>query len=84
MSICIRNVGCKIIFGDDDSIKSKIEFYRDNILLFDTIGKTNVTKNLRMRIEMARLRQLTKNREINFRLVDGKQQLTDCMTKRAA
>ena len=52
--------------------------------LLDTVHMTNVTKDLRVRVEIAALCQVIHEDEINVFWVDGGRQITDRMTKKGA
>ena len=62
----------------------KIKCVTDNKSLYETLKTTNVTKDLRLRVDIARLRQMEENGEITVSWVEGKNQLADCMTKSGA
>ena len=62
----------------------KIKCITDNKSLYETLKTTNVTKDLRLRVDIARLRQMEENGEINISWVEGNNQLADCMTKAGA
>ena len=54
----------------------------DNKSLYETLKTTNVIKDMRLRVDIARLRQLVEDGGISVRWVNGKRQLVDCLTKR--
>ena len=62
----------------------KIRCMTDNKSLFDTLKTTNVTKDMRLRVDIARLRQMEEKQEICVEWVEGKLQLADCLTKAGA
>ncbi|XP_057305251.1 uncharacterized protein LOC130642182 [Hydractinia symbiolongicarpus] len=62
----------------------KITCIIDNKSLFETLKTTNVTKDLRLRVDIARLRQMVEQDEITVKWVEGKHQLADCLTKHGA
>lgn len=62
----------------------KITCFTDNKSLYDTLNTTNVTKDLRLRVDIARLRQMVEEEELKIKWIAGKQQLADCLTKRGA
>ena len=45
---------------------------------------TNSTKDLRLCLEIARLRHMVEWGEIEIQWIDGEHQLADCMTKKGA
>jgi len=55
----------------------------DSKSLFELLRTTNVTKDLRLRVDIARLRQLLEN-EIDVQWIEGSYQLADCLTKSGA
>lgn len=57
--------------------------YIDNKSLYETLKTTYITKDVGLRVDTSRLRQIVED-EISAKLVDGKQQLADCLTKRVA
>ena len=62
----------------------KIKCFTDNKSLYETVKTTNSTKDLRLRVEIARLRQMVEKCEIEVNWIDGKYQLADCLTKKGA
>ena len=56
----------------------------DGKSLYETLKTTNVTKDLRLRVDIAQLRLMEENGEINVSWVEGKTQLADCMTNAGA
>ena len=56
----------------------------DSKSLADTVKTSNVTKDLRLRVEIARLREMVDDEEIEVKWVEGKYQLADCLTKKGA
>ena len=62
----------------------KIKCRTDSKSLYDTLKTTNVTKDLRLRVDIARLRQMEEKQEICVEWVEGKNQLADCLTKAGA
>ena len=62
----------------------KIRCMTDNKSLFETLKTTKVTKDLRLRMDIARLRQMEENQEICVEWVEGKNQIADCLTKSGA
>ena len=62
----------------------KIKCVTDSKSLYDTLRTTNVTKDLRLRVDIARLREMIEKEEIDVSWVEGKYQLADSMTKGTA
>ena len=62
----------------------EVECFTDCKSLFDTLQTSNTTKDIRLRVDIARLRQMVEEKEISIRWVDGSKQLADCMTKKGA
>jgi len=62
----------------------KIKCVTDSKSLYDTLRTTNVTKDLRLRVDIARLREKIEKEEIDVSWVEGKYQLADSMTKGTA
>ena len=56
----------------------------DNKSLYETLRTTNVIKDLRLRVDVASLRQLVEDEELSVKWVDGQRQLADCLTKRGS
>ena len=50
----------------------------------DTLETTNVITDKRLRVDVARLREMVCEQEIMVRWVEGRQQLADALTKRGA
>ena len=53
----------------------------DNKSLFDAIGATNLFQDKRLRVDLAALREMNDNDELNIEWVDFKSQITDVLTK---
>ena len=62
----------------------KIKCITDNKSLFETLKTSNVIKDLRLRVDIARLREMEESGEISVSWIDGKNQIADCMTKSGA
>jgi transposase InsO family protein len=58
-----------------------IECVTDNGSLYDTLQTTNIISDRRLRVDIARLRELVKNKEIDVSWIRGKGQLADSLTK---
>ena len=58
--------------------------YTDSRSLTDTLVTTKVISDTRLKIDVARLREMTAKEEITVEWVDGKHQIADALTKRGA
>ena len=58
--------------------------YTDCQSLYNTIKTSNVTKDIRLRVDIALIRQMVENREILVNWIEGCDQIADCMTKKGA
>ena len=70
------------IFKTQEAIK--IECITDNESLCQTLKTTTTIADKRMRVDIARLRQMVDREEIQVSWVEGSRQLADCLTKRGA
>ena len=62
----------------------QIRCVTDNKSLFETMQTSNLIKDLRLRVDIARLREMEEKGEISVSWIDGKNQIADCMTKSGA
>lgn len=62
----------------------EVECYTDNNSLNDTLKTTNVITDRRLRVDIARIREMVKQREIKVKWINGRQQIADCLTKYGA
>ena len=62
----------------------EIECLTDNASLTATIKTSTTVTDKRLRVDIARLREMVDKSEITISWVDGKEQLADCLTKRGA
>ena len=58
--------------------------YTDNRSLTDTLVTTKIISDRRLRVDIARLREMVAEKEIHVTWVDGKRQVADALTKRGA
>ena len=61
-----------------------IELRTDSKSLVDHLESTQVIQDARLRVDIARLREMVRLKEIELKWVRGKEQLADCLTKRGA
>ena len=59
----------------------KVTLRTDNKSLFDAIRTTNLSQDKRLRVDLAALREMNDNDEVNFEWVDSKNQIADVLTK---
>ena len=59
----------------------RVTLRTDNKSLFDAIGTTNLSQDKRLRVDLAALREMNDNDEVNFEWVDSKRQIADVLTK---
>ena len=58
--------------------------YTDNCSLTSALETSTIISDRRLRVDIARLREMVAKSEIKVFWVDGKLQLADCLTKRGA
>ena len=58
--------------------------YTDNRSLTDTLVTTKVISDMRLKVDVARLREMVTKEEIVVKWIDGKHQIADALTKRGA
>ena len=58
--------------------------YTDNRSLTDTLVTTKVISDTRLKVDVARLREMVTKEEIVVKWIDGKHQIADALTKRGA
>ena len=64
--------------------KIPIKCYTDNKSLFDNINSTKSVSEKRLRIDIASIREMLVDKEVDIRWIPSKLQLADCLTKRGA
>ena len=62
----------------------EIELYTDSFSLKEHLESKRVICDPRLRVDIARLKEMSDLREVSMRWVPGKWQLADCLTKRGA
>ena len=62
-------------------VKCKVKCYTDNKSLKDHLETSNIVSDLRLRVDIARLKEMVSTGEISISWVEGKRQLADCLTK---
>ena len=62
----------------------QVECFTDNDSLNKTLQTTKIVSDKRLRVDIARLREMVSEGEINVSWVEGKDQLADALTKRGA
>ena len=71
------------IFGMDD-LSIPILCFTDNKSLFDNLQSSNIVQDPRLRVDIARIREMVQLGEIKVVWVDKKKQLADPLTKAGA
>ena len=61
--------------------KCKVVCFTDNKSLKDHLETSNIVSDLRLRVDMARLKEMVQMEEITINWVEGKRQLADSLTK---
>ena len=61
-----------------------VKCYTDNRSLTDTLITTRVISDRRLRVDVARLREMVAEKEISVSWIDGTRQVADALTKRGA
>ena len=61
-----------------------IECFTDNASLSETLKTSTTVSDKRLRVDIARLREMVDRKEIKVTWVEGTKQLADCLTKRGA
>ena len=61
-----------------------VECFTDNGSLTETLQTSKIVCDKRLRVDIARLREMVDEKEINVTWVKGTEQLADCLTKRGA
>ena len=56
----------------------------DNVSLKDTLNTSTIVSDKRLRVDIARLREMVFRKEIKVSWVEGKRQIADALTKRGA
>merc|ERR1712105_80772 len=62
----------------------EVNCFTDSESLTNTLETSTIVKDRRLRVDLARLREMVSESEIKVFWVDGKLQLADCLTKRGA
>ena len=65
-------------------IPPTIECVTDNKSLHETLKTTTTLSDKRLRVDIARLRQMVERKEIDVTWVEGNRQIADSLTKRGA
>ena len=63
------------------SYKIDCHIYTDNESLFKTCNTTNLTSDLRLRVDLASIRQQIVDKSISLHWINSQDQLADCLTK---
>ena len=58
--------------------------YTDNHSLMETLHTTKILQDMRLRVDIARLREMIKEKEVNVEWIERRQQIADALTKRGA
>ena len=61
-----------------------VKCYTDNRFLTDTLITTRVISDRRLRVDVARLREMVAEKEISVSWIEGTRQVADALTKRGA
>ena len=61
-----------------------IECFTDNKSLYETLKTSTTVSDKRLRVDIARLREMVEKEEIKVIWIEGNLQLADCLTKRGA
>lgn len=61
-----------------------VECFTDNNSLRETLKTTNVITDRRLRVDIARIREMVKQEEIKVNWIKGSDQIADCLTKNGA
>ena len=72
----------KEVFGMQDA--PKVTCFTDNKSLFDNLQSSKLVQDLRIRVDIARIREMVHLGEIEVVWVDKKKQLADPLTKAGA
>ena len=67
-----------------DSENLVIECMTDSRSLFDAAGTTTAVSDKRLRVEINAIREMVQNNEIEIKWVEGKEQMSDVLTKSGA
>ena len=65
-------------------VKHKLKTFTDNKSLYDHIRTNNTVEDLRLCVDMARLKEMVEVGEIEIKWIEGKRQLADPLTKMRA
>ena len=58
--------------------------YCDNKSLINNLSSSKIVSDRRLRIDIARIKEMIEKKEINVVWIDGKNQIADALTKRGA
>ena len=61
-----------------------VKCFTDNSSLTETLKTSNIVSDRRLRVDIARLREMVREEEINVEWVPGKLQIADALTKKGA
>ena len=62
----------------------KITCFTDNRSLVETLRTTEVHSDKRLLVDIARIKEMIKENEVNVKWINGREQLADTLTKRGA
>lgn len=65
-------------------VKCAVKCFTDNKRIKDHLETSNIVSDLRLRVDMARLKEMVKVGEITITWIEGKRQLAGCLTKHNA
>ena len=82
------DAGCLIASMLAEIFKSskvkKVKCFSDNKSLCEAVATSKIPQDRRLRVDIARIREMISKAEIDLTWVPGHQQLADCLTKRGA
>ena len=61
-----------------------VDLFTDNKSLFDLVNTSNLTRDKRLRVDVAALREISDRGEAQIRWIDSKNQIADVLTKKGA
>ena len=62
----------------------QVQCMTDNASLVESIKSTKLVPDKRLRVDIARLKEMISNNEVSLHWVKGQDQLSDCLTKAGA
>ena len=71
----------KMFLSDILGQEISVTLYTDNKSLTDAINTTNLVQDRRLRVDLASLREMNDDGEVNFKWVESKGQVADVLTK---